>query len=81
VKLGYEKQCLFDRHAVGGEYGAGAKMLGKGKLTTVFQPADGSAEVVVDEREFKDNLNAAVTYHNPLDNVTQLAHHFFSRSA
>ncbi len=80
VKLGYEKPVLFDRHAVGGEYGAGFKMVGKGKLTTTFQPADGSAAITVDEREFKDNLNAAVTYHNPLDNVTQLAHHFFSRS-
>jgi isocitrate dehydrogenase len=80
IKLGYEKPVLFDRHAVGGEYGAGAKMVGKGKLTTTFQPADGSAAIVVDERELKDNLNAAVTYHNPLDNVKQLAQHFFGRS-
>ncbi len=80
IKLGYEKPVLFDRHAVGGEYGAGAKMLGKGSLKTVFQPADGSAEIVVDERKLTDALNAAVTYHNPLDNITQLAHHFFSRS-
>lgn len=80
VKLGYDKPVLFDRHAVGGEYGAGAKMLGKGKVVTKFMPADGGSEVIIDERELKDNLNAAVFYHNPLDNVTQLAHHFFSRS-
>jgi isocitrate dehydrogenase len=80
VKLGYDKPVLFDRHAVGGEYGAGAKIVGKGKLTTVFQPADGGAPITVDERELKDNINAAVTYHNPLDNVKQLANHFFSRS-
>ena len=80
VKLGYEKPVLFDRHAVGGEYGAGAKMVGKGKLKTVFQPADGSAEVIIDERELKDNLNAAVTYHNPLDNLKEMGAHFFGRS-
>ena len=27
----------------------------------------------------KDETNVVVTYHNPLDNVTDLAHHFFKR--
>lgn len=80
VKMGYDRPVLFDRHAVGGEYGAGAKMVGAGKLKTVFTPADGGTEIIVDERTLTDKLNAAVTYHNPLDNVEQLAHHFFSRS-
>ena len=26
-----------------------------------------------------DSCNAVVAYHNPLDNVSDLAHHFFSR--
>ncbi len=80
LKLGYQKKVLFDRHAVGGEYGAGFGMVGAGKAVTTFHPADGSAPVVVDERMLKDSENALVTYHNPLDNVEDLAHHFFSRS-
>jgi isocitrate dehydrogenase len=80
IKLGYDKKVMFDRHAVGGEYGAGYKMLGQGKLKTVFEPQDGSAPIIVDERELVDNLNAAVTYHDPLDNVVDMAHHFFKRS-
>ena len=80
LKLGYNKPVLFDRHAVGGEYGAGFKMVGKGTLKTIFQPIDGSEQIIIDERNLKDNLNAAVTYHNPLDNVVELAHHFFTRS-
>jgi len=79
VKLGYEKPVLFDRHAVGGEYGAGAKIVGKGALKTVFT-SDSGEEIVIDERKLTDEKNAAVTYHNPLDNVVQLAHHFFGRS-
>jgi isocitrate dehydrogenase len=80
INLGYKKKVMFDRHAVGGEYGAGFKMVGAGELKTVFQPADGSAPIIVDERKLTDKLNAAVTYHDPLDNVEDLAHHFFSRS-
>ena len=36
-------------------------------------------QVNFDARELKDALNAVVTYHNPLDNVSDLAHHFFTR--
>jgi isocitrate dehydrogenase len=79
MELGYKRPVLFERHAVGGEYGAGYKEVGAGKCVTEFYPADGSPKQVVDERVLKDNLNAVVTYHNPLDNVSDLAHHFFTR--
>ncbi len=80
LKLGYDKQVQFDRHAVGGEYSAGYKMVGKGKSVTTYYPEDGSAPQVVEERKLDDDLNALVTYSNPLDNVKALARHFFSRS-
>ena len=79
MKLGYERPVLFERHAVGGEYGAGFKMVGKGKVVTTFYPASGAAPEVVDERQLADRSNAVVVYHNPLDNVSDLAHHFFAR--
>ena len=72
---------LFERHAVGGEYGAGWKEVGKGRLVTTFFPdAEGGDVVVVDARVLGDDRNVAVVYHNPLDNVEALAHHFFSRT-
>ena len=64
---------------MGGEYGAGYKEVGAGRLVTQFQPAGGGEPLLVDERELQDDLNAVVTYHNPLDNVRDLAHHFFTR--
>ena len=79
VKLGFDKPVLFDRHAVGGEYGAGWRSVGQGRLVTTFFPDDGSSPVIADDRVLKDNNNVVVTYHNPLDNVKDLAHHFFSR--
>jgi isocitrate dehydrogenase len=79
MELGYKRKVLFERHAVGGEYGAGFKEVGQGKVVTEFHPAGGGPALKVDERELKDELNAVVTYHNPLDNVTDLAHHFFTR--
>lgn len=78
-QMGYKRPVLFDRHAVGGEYGAGAKIVGPGTLKTVHTDASGK-ETVVDERKLTDKENAAVTYHNPYDNVHELAHHFFKRS-
>ena len=42
-------------------------------------PEGGGAEVLIDERGLTDADNAVVTYHNPLDNVPDLARHFFSR--
>ena len=79
MELGYKRPVLFERHAVGGEYGAGWKELGAGKVTTTWVSAEGGEPVVVDERVMPDKTNAVVTYHNPLDNVPDLAHHFFTR--
>lgn len=79
MELGYKNPVLFERHAIGGEYGAGYKTVGKGNMTTTFRPDDGGAEVIVDQRKLSDNENAVVSYHNPLDNVPDLAHHFFTR--
>lgn len=71
--------CYVQRHAVGGEYGAGWKSVGAGRLVTTFFPEDGSAPIFCDDRVLKDQSNVVVTYHNPLDNVADLAHHFFTR--
>eukprot|EP01064_Diplonema_japonicum_P037347 TRINITY_DN8708_c0_g1_i1.p1 TRINITY_DN8708_c0_g1~~TRINITY_DN8708_c0_g1_i1.p1 ORF type:complete len:513 (+),score=180.93 TRINITY_DN8708_c0_g1_i1:98-1636(+) len=87
VELGYKRPVLFERHAVGGEYGAGWKPVGKGKLVTTFYPLEGGKEAtcvrndfaIVDQRDLNDEDNVAVVYHNPLDNVEDLAHHFFKR--
>ena len=78
IELGYKTPVFMDRHAVGGEYGAGYKMVGKGKLTTTFTSESGET-IVVDERKLSDDVNAAVTYHNPYDNIADFGHHFFSR--
>ena len=79
VELGYKKPVFFERHAVGGEYSAGYKIVGRGKLLTTFVPEGTTTPIVVDDREIVDDLNAVVTYHNPLDNVTHLARIFFQR--
>ena len=79
MELGYKNPVLFERHAVGGEYGAGFKTVGAGEVTTTFTPAGGGEAMTVDQRTLVDNVNSVVTYHNPLDNVTDLAHHFFTR--
>eukprot|EP01061_Rhynchopus_euleeides_P017316 TRINITY_DN28788_c0_g1_i1.p2 TRINITY_DN28788_c0_g1~~TRINITY_DN28788_c0_g1_i1.p2 ORF type:complete len:519 (+),score=246.93 TRINITY_DN28788_c0_g1_i1:52-1608(+) len=87
VELGYKRPVLFERHAVGGEYGAGWKAVGSGKLVTTFYPIEGGEAAtctrtdftIVDQRDLRDSENVAVVYHNPLDNVDDLAHHFFKR--
>mmetsp|Transcript_5777 Transcript_5777/g.7809 ORF Transcript_5777/g.7809 Transcript_5777/m.7809 type:complete len:519 (-) Transcript_5777:172-1728(-) len=78
MELGFAKRVIFERHAVGGEYGAGFKTVGAGRAATFFFPENGGVEVV-DERILTDEENAVVTYHNPLDNVEDLAHHFYNR--
>eukprot|EP00740_Mantoniella_antarctica_P021658 CAMPEP_0198682688 /NCGR_PEP_ID=MMETSP1468-20131203/9221_1 /TAXON_ID=1461545 /ORGANISM="Mantoniella sp, Strain CCMP1436" /LENGTH=533 /DNA_ID=CAMNT_0044425935 /DNA_START=149 /DNA_END=1751 /DNA_ORIENTATION=+ len=81
VELGYKNPVFFERHAVGGEYSAGYKLTGRGKLTTTFVPegcTDAEA-IVVDQRDIVDAQNAVVTYHNPYDNVYHLARIFFGR--
>ena len=85
VELGFKQPVLFERHAVGGEYGAGWKEVGKGRLITTYFPDTASFEggekaVIVDARILDNERNVAVVYHNPLDNVEALAHHFFSRT-
>ena len=79
IKLGYDKPVLLDRHAIGGEYSAGWKGVGAGRLVTSFFPEDGSAPIICDDRVLEDKNNVVVTYHNPLDNVEDMAHHFFQR--
>jgi len=80
VELGYKKPVLFDRHAVGGEYGAAFAETGAGRAVTTFYPDDGGESITIVDRQLSDSRNALVTYHNPLDNVEDLAHHFFARS-
>ena len=77
INLGYKNPVFFERHAIGGEYGAGWKVLGPGFVKTLYYEKDSNLPIVVDERKIKDKINAVVTYHNPLDNVDDLAHHFF----
>jgi len=79
IELGYKNQVLFERHAVGGEYGAGWNEVGAGTLLTTFIPKDGGDPFVVDKRDLTDNHNVCVVYHNPYDNVRELAHIFFKR--
>lgn len=78
-QMGYKRPVLFCRHAVGGRYGAGSGLVGPGTLRLVHVDAAGK-EQVINERKLTDKVNAAVVYHNPYDNVDQLAHHFFQRS-
>eukprot|EP01126_Amoeba_proteus_P017157 TRINITY_DN1813_c0_g2_i5.p1 TRINITY_DN1813_c0_g2~~TRINITY_DN1813_c0_g2_i5.p1 ORF type:complete len:462 (+),score=87.80 TRINITY_DN1813_c0_g2_i5:236-1621(+) len=79
MELGYKNPVLFDRHAVGGEYAAGYKIVGAGTASSIFTPANGNPPVIVDHRVLKDTCNAIVVYHNPYDNISQMAHHFFGR--
>ena len=80
IELGYKNQVLFERHAVGGEYGAGWNKVGAGTLLTTYLPKDDkSPPFVVDKRDLTDDNNVVVVYHNPYDNVAPLAHIFFQR--
>merc|ERR1719350_1854786 len=61
IKLGFDKPVLFERHAVGGEYGAGWKSVGKGRVLTTFFPDDMHEQpLVIDGREVHDNDSAVV---------------------
>ena len=46
MELGYKNPVFFERHAVGGEYSAGYKLVGPGRLVTTFLP-EGAADPVV----------------------------------
>jgi isocitrate dehydrogenase len=78
MNLGYKKPVLFDRHAVGGEYGAAFKTVGPGRVNFQFIP-DGSAPIQIDSRVLTDKESALVIYDNPYDSITPMAHHFFAR--
>jgi isocitrate dehydrogenase len=84
IELGYKNPVLFERHAVGGEYGAGWNQVGAGTLLTVYLPHDekdkkNNTPFIVDKRDLTDDTNVVVVYHNPYDNVAPLAHLFFER--
>lgn len=79
IELGYKNQVFFERHAVGGEYGAGWDQVGKGTLLTTYMPDNDDPPFVVDKRDLTDDNNVVVVYHNPYDNVGELAHLFFQR--
>jgi len=66
VKLGFDKPVFFERHAVGGEYGAGWKSVGAGRLVTTFFPDDGSAPVLCDDRVSNPPLSTIFTYHRQM---------------
>jgi len=80
IKLGFERPVFFERHAVGGEYGASWKAVGKGKVLTTFWPEqEKDKPLIIDGRVLHDDESAVVVYDNPLDNVEDLAHIFFQR--
>ena len=80
VELGFARPVLFERHAVGGEYSGGwARVQGRGNVVTSFEPEDGGEKIIVDKRVLDNDNTVVVTYDNPLDNVYDLAHHFFGR--
>ncbi|MGE0753563.1 MAG: isocitrate/isopropylmalate family dehydrogenase [Alphaproteobacteria bacterium] len=78
-QMGYAKQVLFCRHAVGGQYGASSGIMGPGSLKMIHTDPSGK-ETLIDTRTLKDKQNACVMYHNPYDNLEKLAHHFFQRA-
>lgn len=80
LELGYKNPVLFDRQAVGGEYAAqSASISKKGKAVVTFIPEDGGSEETLFERPLPAD-SVFVSYHNPLDSIEALGHHFFSRS-
>jgi len=80
IKLGFDKPVFFERHAVGGEYGAGWSNVGKGRVLTTFFPENiNEKPIIIDGRAVEDATSAVVVYDNPLDNVEDLAHIFFAR--
>jgi len=62
MPLGYRKPVLFDRQAVGGEYGAGYKYVGKGRLVTLFLPEKGATPTIVDGRILLDEVGPRGLY-------------------
>jgi len=79
MRLGFKRPVLFERQAVGGEYGAGWKPVGVGRVQTVFTPHQGVEQILVYQRDVTDDESVVVTYHNPLDRVPDLARIFYER--
>ena len=82
IEVGFKHIVICKRHVVGGEYGVGWQMVGKGRGLTTFFPEDMSElkPEIIDSRELKDVENKIVVYDNPMDNVPDLAHIFFTWS-
>ena len=80
IALGFDRPVLFERHAVGGEYGAGWKSVGKGRVLSTFFPDNmDEPPVIIDGRQLDNDESCVIIYDNPLDNVEDLAHIFFTR--
>merc|ERR1719223_2371374 len=63
IKLGFDKPVFFERHAVGGEYGAGWQNVGKGRVLTTFFPEDLKEKpVIIDGRQVSNDVSAVVVY-------------------
>lgn len=76
----YSRPVFFDRHAVGGEYGAKFSFVqGRGKMVTMFYQEGASEGQVLFSKELHDEKSAIVSYDIPLSGVQHQAHHFFSR--
>jgi len=62
VELGFKKPVLFERHAVGGEYSAGWKTVGQGKVRGVEERSDGWR---VERSDSKRNIPPTNITNNP----------------
>lgn len=85
IELGFKRPVLFERHAVGGEYSAHWDTCADGRMECNFYPNEATAGQSFEKKQkiasfdLTDKHNVAVVYHNPLDNVEDLAHYFFKR--
>jgi len=61
MQMGYKNKCLFDRHAVGGEYGASWKMVGPGTVSFTFTDKN-NAVTTVDSRKLTDTLSGDIIF-------------------
>jgi isocitrate dehydrogenase len=78
MEHGYKKGVIFERQAIGGEYGAQFAETGPGTVRVIFEQANGDVKELYN-RKLTDARNMDVFYHNPLDNTPQMARHFFNR--
>ncbi len=79
MELGYKNPVLFDRQAVGGEYGAShADIPESGEVELTYTSESGDKKSLLTRKVPANSV--CVVYHNPLDSIEQLAHHFFKRT-